>query len=477
MYLRKIRIQRMKRIRDLTLEMPAVGGAPRMWTVLIGENGTAKTSILQAIALAAAGKNQVNSVATRRVDQYRDRRTDDEDLDVEATFTFTPESVLQRKTVHPQLPDGELILGSMVQLAPKATSFHSWSEYRDKDDNPIPVDDDPLDQARTFNRQLWFVAVFGVSRVLPDSGRVADLSRPSVERLKPLFDFDAQLTSLGFINHFYQRDLAAGDEPGTRARRYRDVLNEVIRLGGDDLFPGMVAFHLRAALEPRKHQPKGVSRDADLVMGERFQVRMGGGVTTVAGTSLSHGFQSTFAWIADFVGHILLEADADLPTTEMEGLVLIDEIDLYLHPRWQATLIRGLRRVFPKIQFIATTHSPVVLAGLAPDEIVRLGVDPATGNVLVVSRDPLTGDLVPGGNGSAEPDPRAMSGTELYDEYFGIDRLTPNPDGEKIRTYLTLSGDPLRNDRQEQQVQALRKELALAGIHHLVQPVDREKTP
>ncbi|MDO4937666.1 MAG: AAA family ATPase [Sutterellaceae bacterium] len=47
--------------------------------------------------------------------------------------------------------------------------------------------------------------------------------------------------------------------------------------------------------------------------------------------------------------------------TEVSGVVLIDEIEAHLHPIWQRKLIVGLRKAFPKMQFIATTHSPIVL--------------------------------------------------------------------------------------------------------------------
>lgn len=48
----------------------------------------------------------------------------------------------------------------------------------------------------------------------------------------------------------------------------------------------------------------------------------------------------------------------------MEGLVLIDELDLHLHPVWQQGLIAGLKHTFPRLQFVATTHSPLLLSGL-----------------------------------------------------------------------------------------------------------------
>jgi len=61
-----------------------------------------------------------------------------------------------------------------------------------------------------------------------------------------------------------------------------------------------------------------------------------------------------------------------------EGLVLIDELDLHLHPRWQRRVIGDLRKTFPKIQFVCTTHSPQLIGQVKPDELILLndkGVD------------------------------------------------------------------------------------------------------
>jgi len=57
---------------------------------------------------------------------------------------------------------------------------------------------------------------------------------------------------------------------------------------------------------------------------------------------------------------------------ETEGVVLIDEIDMHLHPNWQKTVISDLKRTFPKIQFIVTTHSPFIVQSLRADEIINL---------------------------------------------------------------------------------------------------------
>ncbi|CAI8703091.1 hypothetical protein EMIT0P291_100113 [Pseudomonas sp. IT-P291] len=47
---------------------------------------------------------------------------------------------------------------------------------------------------------------------------------------------------------------------------------------------------------------------------------------------------------------------------EGDGIVLIDEVDLHLHPKWQRSLIRQLSETFPNCQFVLTTHSPLVIS-------------------------------------------------------------------------------------------------------------------
>ena len=57
---------------------------------------------------------------------------------------------------------------------------------------------------------------------------------------------------------------------------------------------------------------------------------------------------------------------------------MIDEVDLHLHPRWQARILEDLVRIFPNVQFIVTTHSPVVVASVPRGNIRILGEDAAT---------------------------------------------------------------------------------------------------
>jgi len=466
MYIRELRIERLKRLRDFSLDF-LYEGKPRMWTVLIGENGTAKTTLLQAIALAATGSKQVNTLAGPIVRHLRDRRVD-QAMGIVAKFEFVDLS--HAAGAHPLIKKMPKRLGltSLVNLGKNSTSLGATSWYARLDsDTPISKTEDPLDLAREQHTPRWFVAGYGISRALPDATYTPPLDRPSIERMQPLFDGQTRLASTSFANHFIGKDLEEGRPRGTTARLFSRLVNEAIHLGGEDLMPGIQKLELRGS--------RSTNTSAELIESDRFYQHIGPSVLKVAGVALSHGYQSTFAWIADLIGHMLLESSkAKLHTVDMQGLVLLDEIDLYLHPAWQATFISALRRVFPKIQFVATTHSPVILASLAPHEIVRLGIDPESGDVMRAGWDPETGELTAvNGHDWPQPDPRPMTGSEIYNTWFGVDRLTPNPHGEALRGYLVLAGDPFRTKKEQAELIRLRDHLTKHGVHDFGAPVPR----
>lgn len=98
---------------------------------------------------------------------------------------------------------------------------------------------------------------------------------------------------------------------------------------------------------------------------------------TLCFSQLSDGIQNVLNLIAD-ISHraVRLNPCADEHLIQnIRGLVMIDEIDMYLHPQWQQKIVSILKRIFPKVQFVITTHSPQVLSTLKKDQIRILGTD------------------------------------------------------------------------------------------------------
>lgn len=80
---------------------------------------------------------------------------------------------------------------------------------------------------------------------------------------------------------------------------------------------------------------------------------------------LSEGYKIVIAMVADLAAR-MAEANPDMNNPlNSTGIVLIDEVDLHLHPRWQRDILSQLTKVFPNIQFVVSTHSPVIVVGAA----------------------------------------------------------------------------------------------------------------
>lgn len=92
-----------------------------------------------------------------------------------------------------------------------------------------------------------------------------------------------------------------------------------------------------------------------------------GQLTPVA--RLSEGYRSVFAMIADICRN-MLEHWSNLEIAQ--GVVLVDEIEMHLHPRWKMRVMSSLRKAFPRVQFIVTTHDPLCVRGMDNGEVVVL---------------------------------------------------------------------------------------------------------
>lgn len=97
----------------------------------------------------------------------------------------------------------------------------------------------------------------------------------------------------------------------------------------------------------------------------------------VAFEYLSDGQRAVISLVADIVRRMsLLNPHLGMDVTdETEGIVLVDELDMHLHPEWQRALTRGLTKAFPKVQFIVASHSPQVIGELPHENVILLTPD------------------------------------------------------------------------------------------------------
>ena len=102
----------------------------------------------------------------------------------------------------------------------------------------------------------------------------------------------------------------------------------------------------------------------------RMEVQKEGRVLTV--NQLSDVEKCLIAMICDLARRLAIANPLRKQPLDGEGVVLIDEIDLHLHPKWQRMVVPRLLQVFPNCQFIISTHSPHVITHVPPENLYRL---------------------------------------------------------------------------------------------------------
>jgi len=86
-------------------------------------------------------------------------------------------------------------------------------------------------------------------------------------------------------------------------------------------------------------------------------------------SSLSDGYKAFVGWVGDLIGHLADVAPAGMRLDQIAGIVLVDEIDLHLHPAWQREIVPVLGSAFPRIQFILSSHSPLVASTVKRENV------------------------------------------------------------------------------------------------------------
>jgi predicted ATPase len=416
MYLTRLRLKHIKLLAESELSFADSAGRPRMWTVLLGDNGLCKSTILQCIAISAAGP-KLGSALTR--DASTLHRVDaSEDATVEATFV--PSSRSGWRTEHGRLDSLRLAWRVSSERSDVVADRHTTDAA------------ELLDDVRASKRgaEGWFVAGYGVGRFLPRPGEVSLPPDPRFDRLEGLFEKHHKMLGTDFFGALQRDD-------SRQALAYSKALQAVLlsEKDGQKLFPMLSHLELRGQ--------GGVRKLKHLLESRRMVLDLAGTELRLPATALSDGYQSMLAWIADLLGHAFLEHGSSAQPKDLRGIVLLDEIDLHLHPHWQRRIVPLLRHVFPHVQFIVTTHSPLVVAGVEAHEIVRLRLE---GEHVVVDQE--------------EPEPGLRTASQLLSTFFDVPFAARQELVEKRRELRELKAADRLSPRNRKRLQALEEELA-----------------
>lgn len=180
-------------------------------------------------------------------------------------------------------------------------------------------------------------------------------------------------------------------------------------------------------------------------------------------TQLSDGERSFLALISDLGRRLTLANPLIANPLEGAGVVLIDELELHLHPKWQREVVEKLRLTFPNIQFIATTHSPFIIQSLKPGEFINL--DPEEFAEYVNKSIEDIAENVMGVN-QPQKSERFQQMVEAAEDYYLILHEIPNAqigDLEVLKHRLDELSEPFNDDPAFVAFLKFQRGLALRG--------------
>ena len=177
-----------------------------------------------------------------------------------------------------------------------------------------------------------------------------------------------------------------------------------------------IASMVPGASEPHiKHRPRRIMLSFRHDSGETEALSL---------NQLSGGYRIVLAIAGDLARRMAHGNPHLTDPLASEAIVLIDEIELHLHPSWQQRILTDLTRTFPNTQFIVSTHSPQVLTTLRPEQIVKLSREDGR---IVAARTP-------------EPTYGAEAG-DVLNVVMGVDERPPNEFADTLKRYMRLIGD------------------------------------
>ena len=389
MYIDKVQLKNIRGFEDLKFNLARPDGSHAGWTVFTGDNGSGKSSLLKAIAVALTGKDTARALQSSFHRWIREGAIGQEGR---IELTIAPEKGVDDfsgggKTAYKNFPATIILRNGGKETTTEI-----------------------IDSQKTARRGLWstdahgwfscgygpFRRVFGAS---PEATRL--MVGATTERFVTMFQEAASLFEVDqWLRNLSHKKL----EGKTTESEHLDLLLEILR---DDLMPNQIT----------------VDRvDSDgLWLTDRHGLQL-------AWSDMSDGYRAALALLADILRHLisaygiegLAEKDADGKLRIVKGgVVMIDEIDAHLHPEWQREIGFWLKQHFPNIQFLVTTHSPIICQ--AADE-----------NGLFVLPEP-----------GGDEKPRALT----QQEYNTV--ITSRPD-----TILLTAAFGLQNTRSPRAVQA-----------------------
>ena len=300
--------------------------------LFIGENGAGKTTILDGIAIGLGAilthLPEVTGITFSKTDlhQSNNRSAPYVRVRLKAFENITWDRTLKRDKSQ-----------GTAQQIPPATGLKQLTQYLDS--NIITPHNEEQELI------LPVLAYYGVSRALLE----VPLRRRGFP--KSHYRFDSLNNSLNAVSRFRSAFIWFYNKENEEQRKQKELRSfdyslkelDTVRQAISAMFPGVSDPHIM--LNPL-----------------RFAVKLNNEVLDI--TQLSDGYKTLLSLVIDLSSRMAIANPQMGNPLESPAVVLIDEIDLHLHPEWQRKVIGDLLRVFPNTQFFLTTHSPYIVEAI-----------------------------------------------------------------------------------------------------------------
>ena len=307
---------------------------PKSWTIILGDNGTGKTTILQAVVYYFL-RFRVDNIVEEAKRENKLNKSLLEKIQHDINESNLPKGILideVKKIINKvDFTNEKLAIASTLSEKSIPNLLKSYF-LREKLDGFATVTSTPT------NSNCF---AYGASR---KSGKTS-LSDNNLEYTYiTLFDETALL--INPEEWLLQADYALRRESEFKKNRLKE-LNLV-----KDILVKVLPDVDKIRFSEKSEENKRISNPTI-----EFHTHYG----WVEAKDLSLGYRTSMAWIVDFASRMFdLYPKSENPLAE-PAVVLIDEIDLHLHPKWQRELLDYLSNLFPNTQFIVTTHSPLIV--------------------------------------------------------------------------------------------------------------------
>ncbi|MPQ46587.1 AAA family ATPase [Marinifilum sp. N1E240] len=307
---------------------------PIQWTVILGNNNTGKTSILKALAtleptLFNLGDDEHDITALPL--QYSLNNGKHNDINNEYQDLVGCDILIKKKTSNKSYFSGNFELYSSD---PNRIPFI----------NPLQIDEpewsyttNSMYSGGNFNKlQNLKIYGYGVTRRAGNLGLKGDREYNSQTLFMP------NESLINIEDWLLQLDYASKNGQAVASENIIK-LKKIFKSG---IFPELTDFKFISSKSLRNHV-EFKTKDGWFILEE-----------------LGYGYQTTLSWFIDFCKKMFERYPRSNNPLAEPALVLIDEIDLHLHPSWQKNIVKFLSDIFPGTQFIVTTHSPQVIQSI-----------------------------------------------------------------------------------------------------------------